>query len=126
MYLRRELWWLTGKQMPFYRTISQFRVDNKIGFRNLFTHYREFCLQLDLYGRERIAIDGPKFRAQNSKKQNFNEAKIKRHLEYINTKTEEYLSELDEQDRIEALSNPENSANWIVFLLRRWELAGVR
>ena len=101
-----ELWWLTGKQMPCYRTISQFRVDNKVGFRKLFTHYRAFCLQLELYGRERIAIDGSKFRAQNSKKQNFNEAKIKRHLEYINTKTEEYLSELDEQDRKEALSNP--------------------
>ena len=100
-----ELWWLTGKQMPCYRTICQFRVDNKVGFRKLFVHYREFCLQLDLYGRQRVAIDGSKFRAQNSKKNNFNEAKIKRQLEYIDTKTQEYLLELDEQDEKEALSN---------------------
>ena len=42
-----ELWWLTGYQIPCYKTISDFRKDNQKGFRNLFNHFRTFCKQLD-------------------------------------------------------------------------------
>ena len=40
----------------------------------------------ELIGRKHIACDSSKFRAQNSKKNNFNQKKIKRHLEYIEGK----------------------------------------
>jgi predicted house-cleaning noncanonical NTP pyrophosphatase (MazG superfamily) len=47
-----------------------------------------------LIGCEIIAIDGTKSRAHNSKKANFNQKKIERHLVYIEERTQEYLAEL--------------------------------
>ena len=101
-----DLWWLLRGQKPCYKTISNFRKDNRRAFRNLFKLYRDFCKNLQLYGKETVAIDGSKFRAQNSKKKNYNEAKIKRHLDYIESKEIEYLDSLDEEDRKQAESNP--------------------
>lgn len=101
-----ELMWLIKGHQPCYKTIANFRKDNRKGFRNLFVFYREFCLQLDLYGKENVAIDGSKFRAQNSMKNNFNKAKIDRHLEYIQTKEKEYLDTLDQEDKKNAIEHP--------------------
>jgi hypothetical protein len=92
--------------MPCFKTIANFRKDNRKGFRKLFKCFREFCNGLELYGKTTVAIDGSKFRAQNSKKNNYNEKKLNRHLEYIDKKTEEYLTILDEQDREEGEENP--------------------
>ncbi|MBK9301240.1 MAG: hypothetical protein IPN14_11685 [Bacteroidetes bacterium] len=47
---------------------------------------------------ELIAIDGTKVRANNSKKANFSQRKIDRHIEYIDNKVSEYLKELEEAD----------------------------
>jgi hypothetical protein len=62
----------------------------------------------DLIGRETIAIDGTKSRAHNSKKANFNQKKIDKHLEYIDTKSQEYLDALEEND---AKENPAKIQN---------------
>ena len=47
-------------------------------------------------------MDGSKFRASNSKRSNFNQKKIQRHLKYIDEKINHYLSELDSNDQDEA------------------------
>lgn len=93
-----ELWWLTGKQTPGYKTIANFRKDNPTAFKSLFNTFTKFCLELDLYGRTTIAIDGSKFRAQNSKKNNYNLKKINQHLDYIAKQKEDYLATLDNND----------------------------
>jgi len=93
-----ELWWLTGMQKPGYKTIANFRKDNPVAFKNLFNTFRKFCLQLDLYGKTTIAIDGSKFRAQNAKKNNYNLRKINHHLDYIAKQKEDYLATLDSND----------------------------
>lgn len=94
-----ELWWLTGNQTPGYKTIANFRKDNHKAFKNLFNAFSKFCLQLDLYGKTTIAIDGSKFRAQNSKKNNYNLRKINKHLDYIAKQKEDYLQTLEHNDR---------------------------
>jgi len=93
-----ELFWLNRNQKPCYKTIANFRKDNRKGFRKLFTTFREFCKNLDLYGKEVIAIDGSKFRGQNSMKKNYNIRKINKHLEYIENQQKEYLESLDAND----------------------------
>lgn len=113
-----ELMWLIKGHTPCYKTIANFRKDNRKGFRNLFVFYREFCLQLDLYGKENVAIDGSKFRAQNSMKNNFNIAKVERHLEYIQTKENEYLDTLDQEDKKNAVEHP-NAHNRLQQLKER-------
>jgi hypothetical protein len=45
-----------------------------------------------------IAGDSTKLRAQNSKKNNFNQAKIDRHIACIDNKLEEYTRALAESD----------------------------
>lgn len=97
-----ELWWLTGKQTPGYKTIANFRKDNAKAFKNLFNSFSKFCLELELYGKTTIAIDGSKFRAQNSKKNNYNLKKINQHLDYIATQKEDYLSSLEDNDEQDA------------------------
>ena len=97
-----ELWWLLDNQTPSYKTISNFRKDNPEAFKNLFVHFRNFCLTLGLYGKTTIAIDGSKFRAQNSKKNNYNVKKIQQHLDYIEAQTADYIKQLDDNDNIES------------------------
>src|SRR5690606_14531245 len=51
-----------------------------------------------LFSKDTVATDGAKFRAQNSKKNNYNEKKIHDHLNYIEKQTEHYIKEMDELD----------------------------
>jgi hypothetical protein len=60
----------------------------------LFKLFVSFLKDAELIGCEIIAIDGTKSRAHNSKKANFNQKKIDRHLVYIEERTQEYLAEL--------------------------------
>jgi hypothetical protein len=62
-----------------------------LGLKNLFKLFVFFLKDAELIGCEIIAIDGTKSRAHNSKKANFNQKKIDRHLVYIEERTQEYL-----------------------------------
>jgi transposase len=53
-----------------------------IGIKNLFKLFVSFLKDADLIGCEIIAIDGTKEAEHNSKKANFNQKKIERHLVY--------------------------------------------
>jgi len=97
-----ELWWLLNNQVPSYKTIANFRKDNPDAFKNLFVHFRNFCVTLGLYGKTTIAIDGSKFRAQNSKKNNYNAKKIQQHLDYIEEQTSDYLNQLNNNDNLDS------------------------
>ena len=97
-----EVIWLMNKLKPDFKTIADFRKDNKKALKNVFREFNRLADGWGLFGKELVAIDGTKFRADNSKKNNFTEKKIDRHLKYINEKIELYMKELDEGDRAEA------------------------
>jgi hypothetical protein len=61
------------------------------------------CKRFDLIGKKVIATDGTKLRAQNSKKNNYNQKKIDDHLAYIDNKLHEYLDALDVADTAETM-----------------------
>lgn len=95
-----ELMWLTGCQQPSYHTISDFR-SIKPHRKALKATFRLFNQVLDgagLFGKELVAIDGTKIRAQNSKKNNISEDKIQKRLDYHEARFMEYLDELDRAD----------------------------
>lgn len=96
-----EMQWLIEAIVPNYHSISDFRKNNSVALKNLFKLYVIFLKDADLIGCQTIAIDGTKSRAHNSKKANFNQKKIDQHLEYIETKAQEYLDVLEENDRKE-------------------------
>lgn len=96
-----ELQWLLCSIVPNYHSISDFRKQNSTGLKKLFKLFVSFLKDADLIAGETIAIDGTKSRAHNSKKANFNQKKIDKHLAYIEEKTQQYLEELDENDTLE-------------------------
>lgn len=97
-----EVIWLLNQLVPDHNTISNFRRDNEKSIRKVFRHTVSIAKQFDLIGGRLIAGDSTKLRAQNSKKNNFNESKIVQHLEYIEKKLDEYnevLETADEENR---------------------------
>jgi transposase len=93
-----ELMWLLHQLMPDHNTISNFRRDNEKAIRKVFRHTVSIASKFDLIGGRLIAGDSTKLRAQNSKKNNFNEGKITQHLEYIEKRLDEYNKALEEAD----------------------------
>lgn len=97
-----ETMWLLKKLTPDFKTIADFRKDNRDAIKKVFKEFILLCKKLDLFGCELVAIDSSKFKAVNSKKRNFNQDKLKKRLKEIDEKIEKYLKELEENDSIEA------------------------
>src|SRR4030042_302814 len=97
-----EVIWLLKKLKPDFKTIADFRKDNQKALKKVFQDFTRLCDEWELFGKERVAIDGSKFRACNSKKNNYSTKKLARHLKYLDEKIEGYLQELDHHDQLEA------------------------
>jgi len=93
-----ELMWLMKELAPDHNTISNFRRDNEKAIRKVFRYTVSIAKEFDLIGGKLIAGDSTKLRAQNSKKNNFNEKKIERHLTYIDEKLGAYNTALAAAD----------------------------
>lgn len=96
-----EVIWLLNQLRPRYRTIAYFREHNSKAIKSVFRQFVVMMKKWDLIAGDLLAVDGSKFRAVNSKKNNYNQQKIERHLNYIDQKIDEYLKELDENDNKE-------------------------
>jgi transposase len=103
-----ELMWLMRCLVPDHNTISNFRRDNPKAIRRVFRATVQLAKHFDLIGGKLVAGDSTKLRAQNSKKNNFNEAKIERHIAYIDARLEEYSKILAAEDKDE-VSEPEKT-----------------
>ena len=100
-----ELRWLMQELCPNYHTIADFRKDHSEAIKNLFKLYVHFLDELNLLGKKTIAIDGSKFRAVNSRKNNYNQKKIDKHQAMIDQKADQYLKQLEESDKDETDDN---------------------
>ena len=93
-----EVMWLIRCLHPDHNTIANFRRDNPKAIKKVFRATVEIAKNFNLIGGKLIAGDSTKLRAQNSKKNNFNQKKIDRHLEYIERKLIEYENALADSD----------------------------
>jgi transposase len=93
-----EVMWLLGCLKPDHNTISNFRRDNPKAIKKVFRATVNMAKHFNLIGGTLVAGDSTKFRAQNSKKNNYNQKKIDRHVAYIDNKLEEYNNALAEAD----------------------------
>ena len=96
-----ELQWLLENLQPNYHSIADFRKLHAVALQSMFKLYIRFLSDADLLGKTTIGIDGSKFKAVNSKKNNYNQKKIDKHQQFIADKTAKYLLELDELDASE-------------------------
>src|SRR5499426_1896288 len=96
-----ELMWLMRKLRPDFKTIAYFRRNNAEAIKKVCREFTLWCKRLELFGGELVAIDGSKFGAVNSPKRNFTEKKLRRMIQEIDAKIDQYLKELDRQDKQE-------------------------
>tara|TARA_R100000005_G_scaffold18283_1_gene7651 strand:+ start:13896 stop:15326 length:1431 start_codon:yes stop_codon:yes gene_type:complete len=96
-----ELMWLTGRLMPDFKTIANFRKDNGKAIRGVCRQFVVLCQQLGLFSEALVAIDGSKFKAVNNRDRNFTSAKLQRRMTEIESSINRYLTALDTADRQE-------------------------
>jgi transposase len=95
-----EVVWLTGRLMPDFKTIADFRKDNGSAIRKVCVHFVELCREMKLFTDAVVAIDGSKFKAVNNRDRNFTEQKIKSRMAHLEKAVKHYLDDLDRADRL--------------------------
>jgi transposase len=117
-----ELIWLLGGLRPDFKTIADFRKDNRAAFKPLFKQFNLLCRKLDLFGAELVAIDGSKFKALNNSRRYYTQAQLQELVAKIEERIEHYLSELDGQDAQAEGAGPQSKKQQLeekIELLRR-------
>ena len=62
-----EVIWLLRRLSPDFKTIADFRRINRAAFRQVFREFVRLCRELELFGRELVAVDGTRIKAVNSR-----------------------------------------------------------
>jgi hypothetical protein len=93
--------WLLRHLKPDFKTIADFRRDNR-NARRVFREFVLLCRQLDLFGRELLAVDGTRIKAVNNKDRNFTRASLTQFIKAADAKLDDYLQRLDKSDAIES------------------------
>lgn len=91
--------WLTGRLIPDFKTIANFRKDNSKAIRGVCRQFVLLCRKLGLFSENLVAIDGSKFKAVNNRDRNFTSAKLKRRMDEVEASISRYLASLDAADR---------------------------
>ena len=94
-----EVIWLMRQLQPDFKTIADFRRENKTSFRKIFREFVVMCRSLDLFGTELIAVDGTRLKAVNSGQRNFTKAKLAKAMAESDERLARYLKQLDDADK---------------------------
>lgn len=97
-----EVMWLINRLKPDFKTIADFRKNNKPAFIATCRAFIQFCRAVGLIAGELVAIDGSKFQAVASSRRQMNLKQLKRQEEKLDKRIAQYLTELDEADKTEA------------------------
>jgi transposase len=93
-----EVIWLLRSLKPDFKTIADFRRDNRAAFRSVFREFALLCRRLDLFGRELLAVDGTRIKAVNNKDRNFTRNSLQDFIRAADERLDDYLGRLDEGD----------------------------
>ena len=93
-----EVIWLLRHLKPDFKTIADFRRDNRAAFKPVFREFVLLCRQLDLFGRELLAVDGTRIKAVNNKDRNFTRASLEQFIRTSDERLTDYLRQLDTGD----------------------------
>jgi transposase len=105
-----EVIWLLRKLQPDFKTIADFRKDNTKAFKAVFRQFHLLCRDLDLFGRELVAIDGTKLKAVNNPARHYDDKKLRALLSRIDAKLEEFVWAMDRADGQEPSPEAESKA----------------
>ena len=93
-----EVIWLLRSLKPDFKTIADFRRDNRVAFKSVFRQFVLLCRRLDLYGRELLAVDGTRIKAVNNKDRNFTRSSLRAFIRAADERLEDFFKRLDEGD----------------------------
>lgn len=93
-----EVFWLINELRPDFRTISEFRKNNINNMKLVFKEFSLLCDSLNLIGKEIVAIDGSKFRANNGRRKNYTKGKLEKQIQYYEENIEKYIEVLNKED----------------------------
>jgi transposase len=93
-----EVIWLLRHLRPDFKTIADFRRDNRAAFKPVFREFVLLCRQLDLFGCELLAVDGTRIKAVNNKDRNFTRTSLEQFIRASDERLAEYLRRLDAGD----------------------------
>ena len=113
-----EVIWLLRHLKPDFKTLADFRRDNRNAFRPIFRQFVLLCRQLDLFGRELLAVDGTPIKAVNHKDRNFTRASLAQFIKLADAKLNDYLQRLDRSDVTENGTVDRGSRTWPARLPR--------
>ena len=97
-----EVIWLLRHLKPDFKTIADFRRDNRAAFKPVFREFVLLCRRLDLFGRELLVVDGTRLKAVNNKDRTFTRTSLAAFIELADAKLDDYLQRLDRSDGAEA------------------------
>jgi transposase len=106
-----EVIWLLRHLQPDFKTIADFRRDNRNAFRQVFRAFVLLCRELDLFGRELIAVDGTRIKAVSNKDRNFTRASLTRFIAQADARLADYLGRLEQSDAEEGRVGGTRTAN---------------
>lgn len=93
-----EVLWLLNRLAPDFKTIANFRVDNRVALLRVCSAFVQFCRSQSLYGGDTVAIDGSKFTADNAPSRVLRRKDLAKELTRLDAKIGAWLDELDDDD----------------------------
>ena len=103
-----EVIWLLRHLKPEFKTIADFRRDNRAAFRQVFREFVILCRQLDLFGRALVAVDGTRIKAVNKKERNFTRAALAKFIRETHAKLADHMKRLADGDATEEKAGGSN------------------
>lgn len=117
-----EVLWLVNRLAPDFKTIADFRRENRAAIGAVCTALVQFCRRQGLFGAELVAIDGSKFAAQNSPQRAWTVKQIKQEVARLDQQIGAYLAGLDAadaQDQVGAIAPGDTKAALEALRTRR-------
>ncbi len=103
-----EVMWLLKNLRPSKRTMCYFKENNRLCLKKVFRNFNAIYRDMGLFGREVLALDSVKIRANNSRKNNHNAKTIEKTLKASEERIEQYLALLDKTDETEGYDEETN------------------
>lgn len=96
-----ELMWLTQRLSPDFKTIADFRKNYGSSIQKVCKEFVVLCRHMNLFADAVVAVDGSKFKAVNSRDNNYTVGKLRSRMERVEEGIRKYLDQLDAADRDE-------------------------
>lgn len=88
---------LAAWQRPDFRTINEFRKNNKAAINDLFVQIVRLCQQLNMVKLGHVSIDGSKFKANAADRQSYDQKRIDKQIKRLLEQADQIDRDEDEQ-----------------------------